>query len=50
MFIGWVYDHWQTIDGSPDSPLTEFGLARKKFMDDIMIDLIQAAMTFNKNR
>ena len=50
MFIGWVYDHWQTIDGSPDSPLTDAGIARKKFMDDIMIDLIEAAISHNKNQ
>ena len=51
MFIGWVYDRWETLDASsPNGPLTEFGLARKKFMDDIMMDLIEAAISHNKNR
>jgi hypothetical protein len=49
MFIGWVYNRWETIDGSPISPLRDAGIARKKFMDGIMIDLIEAAMTLNKN-
>jgi hypothetical protein len=50
MFIGWVYDRWETIDGLSDSPLTDFGTDRKKFMDGIMIDLIEAAISHNKNR
>jgi hypothetical protein len=49
MFIGWVYDRWQTIDGLPNSPLREVGYARKRFMDSIMIDLIRAAIAHNKN-
>lgn len=50
MFVGWVYDRWETIDGSPDSPLREMGLDRKNFMDGIMIELIEIAMAHNKNR
>ena len=49
MFIGWVYDRWETIDGLPDSPLRETGTARKRFMTDIMIDLIEAIINFNRN-
>jgi hypothetical protein len=50
MVIGWVYERWQTMDGSPNTPFTEAGTARKRFMDDIMIELIQSAITFNKGR
>jgi len=50
MFIGWVYDRWQLKNTNLlDGPLTDAGTARKKFMDDIMVDLIDAAMTHNKN-
>ena len=50
MFIGWVYDRWETIDGKPDSPLKEAGTARKRFMDGIMIELIETAMSHNRKR
>jgi hypothetical protein len=50
MFIGWVYDRWETIDRSPDSPLKEMGLERKNYMDGIMIELIEIAMAHNQNR
>jgi hypothetical protein len=49
MFIGWVYKRWETVDGSPDSKLRQEGIARKRFMDSIMIDLIEVAMDHNKN-
>lgn len=50
MFIGWVYDRWQLSNSSvPESPLTEAGHARKNFMADIMINLIQAAISHNRN-
>jgi hypothetical protein len=47
MFIGWVYDRWATADGLPESPLKDAGLARKRFMDSIMIDLIEIAISHN---
>ena len=50
MFIGWVYDRWETSDGQPGSPLKTMGEARKQFMDSIMIELIEIAMGFNRNR
>jgi hypothetical protein len=50
MFIGWVYDRWETIDGQPGSPLKPMGVARKQFMDGIMIELIEIAMSFIRNR
>ena len=40
MFIGWVYQEWETIDGI----LTADGQARKAFMDRIMLSLIEDAM------
>jgi hypothetical protein len=49
MFIGWVYDRWQPINNLPDGLLTDAATARKKFMDDIMVDLIQAAISHNNN-
>jgi hypothetical protein len=49
MFIGWVYDRWETLDGLPDSPLRETGMARKRFMADIMIDLLEAIINHNRN-
>jgi hypothetical protein len=48
MFLGWVYDRWETIDGKPDSPLREAGIARKQFMERIMIELIETAISHNQ--
>jgi hypothetical protein len=47
MFIGWVYDRWRTNLRRRDDRLTQFGADRKSFMDDIMIDLLQAAISDN---
>jgi hypothetical protein len=47
MFIGWVYDRWRTNLRRRDETLTKFGADRKLFMDEIMIDLLQAAILHN---
>ena len=48
MFIGWVYDRWETVDGLPESALRETGIARKRFMDGIMIDLLEPCINLNR--